>query len=399
MSDIFEVMSRSEIMSCLMDIAINLITFGCAGDGITDDSTLIQNAINSGSPILIPKGKTFLCSNLNLTTSSFIFGYGTLKQKDSNPIFNGNGISEFQLKGFNVTGVNKDTNVIKVTNSTKFRIRGLKGVGSIDVDQTCDTFTINKNNLNGSIVIDGNSKNVKVLDNEVYGSSNNGIAFFTQIEKALIRGNHCYNHALNGIQLHSIINSSCIQNICESNTQSGFGINNAQTTNKPTDLVVSNNVSMLNGYDGFDIYNGDALSNLRLTLTGNESMQNSGTGMFLSYASLVNATGNTCKLNGKQGILLNQSSYNTLTGNVCLGNGNNNPNTMAGIALQDSSRNTVTGNLSTNQGAPANQSYGIQELGTSDYNLITGNSTFNNATNELIQKLGVNTKLGTNQPG
>lgn len=61
---------------------ISVKDFGAVGDGVTDDTTAIQAAVNSGLSLLFPAG-TYLISNITLP--SFVFLYGnnaTIKKKN-----------------------------------------------------------------------------------------------------------------------------------------------------------------------------------------------------------------------------------------------------------------------------------------------------------------------------
>ena len=47
----------------------NVIDFGAAGDGVTDDTAAIQSAISTGLPVLLPAGDYRVTSQLNFTTN------------------------------------------------------------------------------------------------------------------------------------------------------------------------------------------------------------------------------------------------------------------------------------------------------------------------------------------
>jgi hypothetical protein len=48
--------------------------YGAAGDGVTDDYTAIQNAINAGTKIFLPKGDYLISQPLNLSSDTVLFG-------------------------------------------------------------------------------------------------------------------------------------------------------------------------------------------------------------------------------------------------------------------------------------------------------------------------------------
>ncbi|MGJ5817034.1 hypothetical protein [Paludibaculum fermentans] len=63
------------------------LDYGALGDGNTDDSLAVQNAINDNTTLKIPAGYTFLTNGVYLSgkTSPYIYGGGTLKQKANAP--------------------------------------------------------------------------------------------------------------------------------------------------------------------------------------------------------------------------------------------------------------------------------------------------------------------------
>lgn len=62
------------------DAAANVKDFGAVGDGVTNDTTAIQAAINSGAKeVFIPEG-TYVVTALTIANPVDIFGFGTLKK-------------------------------------------------------------------------------------------------------------------------------------------------------------------------------------------------------------------------------------------------------------------------------------------------------------------------------
>jgi hypothetical protein len=69
----------------LYDRAVSVKDFGAVGDGVTDDSSKIFDAISSGGPIFIPDG-TFRCDtlgNYSITNSVHLYGPGTFDGNDT----------------------------------------------------------------------------------------------------------------------------------------------------------------------------------------------------------------------------------------------------------------------------------------------------------------------------
>lgn len=61
-------------------VPISVKDFGAVGDGVTDDTAAVQNALNAAVFVFIPDG-TFIVDGLQTTQKNKIFGSGTLKMK------------------------------------------------------------------------------------------------------------------------------------------------------------------------------------------------------------------------------------------------------------------------------------------------------------------------------
>lgn len=137
----------SDHTSQLSDIAINVKTLGAIGDGITDDTVAVQNALDTGSSVFFPKGTYSVSSVFTTIEGQKIFGEGTIKGRTVG--------STFIVKHENVTieGLVFDggSATYSITNSGS--IKGIKIVEN--------TF---KGNIGHWIVLDGEniiiSKNV-----------------------------------------------------------------------------------------------------------------------------------------------------------------------------------------------------------------------------------------------
>jgi hypothetical protein len=79
----FDIRTSTTLDDQLNDISVNVKSFGAKGDGITNDTTSIQNALNSlsvnGGGIFIPKGTYIISSVLNVPKNVSIKGAGINK--------------------------------------------------------------------------------------------------------------------------------------------------------------------------------------------------------------------------------------------------------------------------------------------------------------------------------
>ena len=102
--------TKAEFSSQIKDIAINIKALGAKGDGVTDDTSVIQEALNMGGNIFIPDGTYIVTEELTITNSNTkIFGYGVNK---SILKYEGRGTEGFFL---NIKGLDADNYIENVS--------------------------------------------------------------------------------------------------------------------------------------------------------------------------------------------------------------------------------------------------------------------------------------------
>ncbi len=117
-----------------LNVYRNIVSLGAKGDGITDNSAVLQNAINSGYAVLIPEGRFNFNSTLTLRKDSSIFGIG----KKSILCYTGNGVAmrepegsyvngydNLKLMNFTLTTNSYSTAGIELTNNYQVTLSGL----------------------------------------------------------------------------------------------------------------------------------------------------------------------------------------------------------------------------------------------------------------------------------
>lgn len=145
------------------DEFLNIIQFGAVGDGVTDDTSAIQTALDLGD-IIIPPGFTFLVTGLFVPSNRRVHGtWGSvikLKDNTSAPVITCEDVDGWMIDGVRIDGnkANQSSSVccgIFVEGATSGKITGCY------IENTrIESVLISKNETSGAIpdtiVVDGN---------------------------------------------------------------------------------------------------------------------------------------------------------------------------------------------------------------------------------------------------
>lgn len=192
-----ELVGGKSISSQLADIAINVKEKGAVGDGLTDDTVALQDAIDNAGPnsfILLPYGSTFKCNkqlvirNDNIT----LFGYGskldfsdvdltTTEDSTKCCIYFKNGKSSGK-----VLGVELFSQKTVTTNGIQFgSVNGTLYNGHTDGKaQHCHVY-----NLDGHGIVSYNRSNGCVFRDNWVHDTENGISAMEGSGNCIIEGN------------------------------------------------------------------------------------------------------------------------------------------------------------------------------------------------------------------
>ena len=301
-------LKNSLVAELLHDGTVNVKQYGAIGNGVTDDTLAIQNAIDDESveEVIIPKG-TFIIS-----------------LDDINYGFRGTGIG-LKLKS---------NMILKGTGTLKLK-EGSKGVSSSIISNTVETI---ENVKIEDITIDGNRDNVTGKTNNIclFGGTN-----------CLVKNVKSFNSSFCGIMSRDL----CHNIVIENNYVDGcneIGIQVSYCTN-----AIINKNRVKNCIDnGIDVYwddeNNAHTDTKTYTNITNNFIDTTKYGIFLESTSYFTVIGNTILNSNWAGIILNRihtgANRNIISSNILRQENNGG----TGIKVSNCGMTIITNNMINN---------------------------------------------------
>lgn len=418
-------------------VILNVKDFGAVGDGSTDDTAAIQNAVNSGLPVYFPRSSgCYVTDKITIASNNrTIFGDGAqlcMSPLSLNPMFDLGTSSNVEIYGLRLTG-NRATQTSVSSGSNA--ISSSSGSSQIRIhDNYIDQWTKHGISLDG--VTDAN-----VSRNYVTGSYRGAgilISATTISTRVIVDSNTIYNVQLAGIHSFVGVNDFVVSNNLIDGTNQGIGsgavadcITDYQPAPQGTNVTIANNTCRNSGNNGIhvgadnlvitgnDIYNATLYG--ILAAMGANSLPDVSTRCVVSNNTIHNTTRSDST---KLGISIRDCLYVTATGNVvdtsydgielygfattngvqdAAISGNSFRNVAIGIWLKKHAANTVVTGNSVDAATIGVQIDNYSDGGGSSpsfYSLIQGN-IFTGVTSDSVQEeTGSDyTKVGCNFNG
>lgn len=338
--------------------------YGAAGDGVADDTSAIQSAINAAGAgeVFFPNGTYRITSQLNVTTPGIHLrgtGYGSFITATAS------GVSLLVMDGAD-RAIVSDLRLAAATTAHVIRMGNTTGCNDVV--------------LRG-LILEGGERGI---------TASNGSA------RGRITGCHLSGYAVDGIHIADStssgwqIHNNTLVDGCINVPTPGVTIGAAIMLSTSNDHLVSDNLVQDNGIGspagGAGIYMNNSSHNIirgnRCKRNGKTGSDFNGQGILAAGASSINnvISGNICDGNAAEGITSYSGARdNIIVGNQCRGNGMNQ------IEVFDAdATNIVSGNIADGEGGGINGIYigSSAGLGTRR-SVVQGNIAKNNQHNGI----------------
>lgn len=335
----------------------NVLEYGAVGDGSTDATTAIQNAIDaayaaSGGVVYFPAGRYKVSSTLTLKFRVSLLGY---TPTFANATVLGRAVIEVASGMSTPVIINDRTNGPIQQGIQHWQFSFIQGM-ALDLNgSTTGCYALDIQECWGLNV--DNCHIVRPYDHGVYLYSCNDIYFRNNAVLVFTAG----VSTANCLHIEDIADSVFSGNQFGGSsgsavyiTKKGSGVNNRTWLFKFHDNLCYNSLA------GSGIEVKDCTDSIG-----------------------INITGNRCDQNYLNGITINNSPENLIANNVCAMNGWGNVTGQAGIYVVTSADTVLSANVcseGTSTGGAPNQDYGIDVGANCDYSTLVGNSVRNNDT-------------------
>jgi parallel beta-helix repeat protein len=399
---------------------VSVKDFGAVGNGIVDDTTAIQNALDATNNLYFPEGNYKITSALVMDDNHYLIGAGY-----------GNSV---------ITQATTDQYALRATGKTGITVKSLKVVGTADgvadgvyftgcsycVVENCQVTDFGHNGINfiSSSYCEANNNRCernliggintagtlvakslynKIIGNYLYDNSLSsnygaGILLFGNADHCIVQNNVCVENQSFGILLSDGSFNVITSNDCRNNIYSGIGIHYDDNANFCNFNVISNNTCESNDEHGIVCQSNSSLNDLQVghSIVGNQCISNGTTGGKGIYlASGIRdfvVSGNVCQYSAESGIeCAANCARGTITGNTSNNNGVAAISSASGIRLYDTSTEgtapcydiVITNNVCEDTGANTQQ-YGVQlENASIEKIVVTCNKLSSNLIGEV----------------
>lgn len=268
--------------------------FGAVGDGTTDDTTAITNALGTGKDVCLLFGKTYLTSGNTVSTAGqAVFGGGKLKLKDSSNAT----VITIGANGVRILDIEIDGNYLNQTSGN--------GLAASARSNCIVRGAIIKNcrghGINFSTGSNNRVEGCDVSDNG-QAAAGYGIYFFNSSR------NRATNNTANNNCIGIVLESSGAATSCNYNVVVG----NSCNTNRADFAQSGAGIHLEESASGSCSYN---------QVTGNDCDGNAGLGVNVSAGTGNGIVGNNVRNNTKSGIAVSSSIDILVSGNNVLDNG------------------------------------------------------------------------------